>query len=269
MQLSKVKLHFTNVILAFVYMIKRQNQNPTASFLHSWLHHVKHQVTNDFHQIDDNKGERKLQKLNCILILETTPNGAPIIPTTDALIPYPTTTIIVVLLFIRIIFGYIFEYNSCKNMRFFENKNMKCEFNFWGNGYDCGDLFSIFNYGVLLLVAAPSPTLFDFNVLRIGLRDKLDLKYLFGVNDNGNDFGHDENKNVEIVKCEVDFGDLFYGYYYPLTTFPTPAHLCSTSVFDGIDNGLSEINIAESVFGVIHKYGVKYDMDSETLYGMF
>ena len=254
--------------ITFVYMIKIQNQNPTASFPHSWVHHVRHQVTNDFHQIDDNQGERKLQKLNCILILETTLTGAPPIPTKDTLIPNPTTTTIFVLLFIRIIFGYIFEYNLYKNVRFFENKNMKCEFNFCGIGYDCGDLFNAFNYAALSLVAAPpSPTLFDFSVLRIGLRDKPDLKYLFGVNDHGNDFGYDENKNVEIVKCEIDFSDLFYDYYPP-TPFPTLASLYSTTTFSAIDNGLSEINIVKSAFGVINKYGVDYDMDSETLYGM-
>ena len=188
----------------------------------------------------------------------------------DALIPYPITTIIFVLLFIRIIFGYTFEYNLCKNVRFFENKNMKREFNFCGNGYDCGDLFSVFNYGVSSLVPAPpSPTLFDFNVLHVGLRGKLALKYLFGVNNNGNDFGDGENKNVEIVKCEVDFGDLFYRYFYPPTSFPTLAPSYSTTTFNGIDNGLSKINIVKSVFDVIDKYGVEYDMDSETLDGMF
>ena len=183
--------------------------------------------------------------------------------------PGPTTTTIFVLLCIRIIFGYIFEYNLCKNVRFMKIK-MKCEFNFCGNGYrcDCGDLFNVFDYDVLSRVPAPpSLTLFDFNVSRIGLCGKLDLKYLFGVNDNGNDFGYVENKNVKIMKCEVDFGDLFCGYYYPPTPFPTLAPLHSTTVFNGIHNGLSEFNIVKSVFGVINKHGV--DMDSETLYGMF
>ena len=216
--------------------------------------------------MDADKGTKQKQNFKCILDIAS--NRAPPIPTTYALIPYPTTRIIFVLLFIRIIFRYIFEYNLCKNVKFMKIK-MQCEFNFCGSGCDCGNLFNVFNFDVLSLVhAPPSPTLFEFNVLCIGLRGKLDLNYLFGVNDNGIDCGG-ENKNVKIVKWEIDFGDLFYAYCYPTTPFPTPALLYSTSTFNGIDNGLSEINIVKSIFGVINKHGVDYDMDSETLCGMF
>ena len=54
---------------------------------------------------------------------------------------------------------------------------------------------------------------------------------------------------IVIFENEIDSGDLFYEYDCPPTPslIPTPSY--PTSAVNGIDNGLSEINILQGVFG--------------------
>ena len=98
----------------------------------------------------------------------------------------------IVLLFIAIILGYVFEYNLCKNVTFGElNLEFDCECGNINVKYEFGDLkhettiFNIeFDYGVLSTTpsppAPPSPKIFNLNDSHVGLHENLHLKYVFG-----------------------------------------------------------------------------------------
>ena len=176
-------------------------------------------------------------------------------PTAPSPTRCPTTPTLIVLLFIRIIFGCVFEYNLCENVRFgelnIEFKNVKYEFGDLKTGIIVFN--SGFDYGALSPTCAPpSPAVFNFIGSYIELRENLDLEFIFGVECNGVEFDCNVSCKNEILENENE--NNYYGLCYPTiypTTYPTPHPPVIIINFNNTDIELCKKLILDGVSGIV------------------
>ena len=123
-----------------------------------------------------------------------------------------------------------------------KNENNKCEFKnisgrfyFYDNEYCYGELSPT-------TVPSPRPPLFEFINSRVELREQLAFKYSVSINDSGIGFVYGGNNNKNFYDIIFDCGEL--SPHTPAPPRPTAI------VFNGIDTGISGIDILESIFGV-------------------
>ena len=184
--------------------------------------------------------------------------------------PYPTprptprqtprpTPIPHIILFILFNIGYLNEcdLNNVENVNLKNDLELECELEFENemlNEY--GDIFNGY-YPTLYPTphpipspatnptSPPRPTTLNFINSRGGLREQLVLKGVFNVDCNRKGFDYDLNNDLNNGWNENFCNN---GYCYP-TKYATPT-LAPTIAFNGIDTGLSEINILNGLYGV-------------------
>ena len=101
---------------------------------------------------------------------------------------------------------------ECNGIEF--DCNVNCEKIIFENE-DGNELYCPTLYPTTYPAPRPPVTIINFNNSRIELRENLDLKYIFGVNCNGNGFDCNVNTANRIFENENDCGELLYGLYCP------------------------------------------------------